>query len=373
MNPNEIEVYGTIGKDVRAATVKAQLAVADQTQELVARFDSEGGSVFEGFALYDAFAAYPGPKRAIIASSAFSIASFVAMAFDQIDMAPNGYLMIHNPSQPVDGDDEAHAQSATLLADLKGRMVQAYAQRSRKSPDEVLALMKAETFLSAEEAVAQGFASSVAIGPRIASRIVAKLNQLPLRVVASLRNDAPESGAESAAEKTMPEAVKPDAPASLEDIEAKFPKMGPGFIVACLRKKLPMASVATAAVDEVMAENANLQKQIEAMKQELAAAQAGAAPAASEEAPAADPPAAEGEVPVEEDPPAPTATAVAKRRGAAPVARSQSAPPQASARKQWADAVASFRAKGLTPSKAAVAANKEFPGLQAQVVAEANG
>jgi hypothetical protein len=47
-----------------------------------------------------------------IESSAFSIASFVAMAFDDVEISSNGYMMLHNPYAQAEGDDEDFAKQS---------------------------------------------------------------------------------------------------------------------------------------------------------------------------------------------------------------------------------------------------------------------
>jgi len=106
------------------------------------KIHSEGGSVVEGFRIYDLVAAYAGPKRAVIESAAYSIASFIPMAFDEIEIAPNGYMMLHNPYMGAEGDDEELAAKAEFLAKLKGNMIDAYAKKSGKSIDEVKSILK---------------------------------------------------------------------------------------------------------------------------------------------------------------------------------------------------------------------------------------
>jgi ATP-dependent protease ClpP protease subunit len=133
--PNEINLFGPIGRTqdgsgVTAQQVKSLLAAADQNQPLVVRIDSEGGSVFDGLSIYEAFNNYPGPKKAIIESTAFSIASYIAMAFDEVEIAENGYVMIHEPASATDGTSSELKKSAELLDKLDQSMVTAYAKKT---------------------------------------------------------------------------------------------------------------------------------------------------------------------------------------------------------------------------------------------------
>jgi thermostable 8-oxoguanine DNA glycosylase len=70
-------------------------------------------------------------------------------------------------------------------------------------------------------------------------------------------------------EKTMSESQKPVA-ATVTEIKRKFPKAKSDFIIKCMEKDMPMEEVATAAMDETMAENETLAMKVQAMETELA-------------------------------------------------------------------------------------------------------
>ena len=360
---SDLIIDGTIGTgqgEVSAAYVRAQLAAADPNKVLTVRIHSEGGSVFEGFAIYDALKAYQGKKRCVIASSAFSISSFIPMAFDDIEITPNGYLMLHNPYVEVEGDDEELASKSQLLAALKQNMVEAYAARSGKTTEEITAILKKETFLSARQALADGFVTRISATP-VTGRVFAKLNNMPHGVVAALFGAG--SGGEQR-EPTKDKSMSESQPvaATLDEIEAAFPKAKSDFVLACLKKKLPMASVAQAAVEEMMSENQELMAKVSAMEQELAKYK-------SMEVVEEEPAAMEME---EEEPEEMAKAPVAKRRGLKPVAvpRRSSV---ATAKKQWDDVVAENLTKFKGDrAKAVMAANRSNPGLREQMLAEIN-
>ena len=143
--------------------------------------------------------------------------------------------------------------------------------------------------------------------------------------------------------------------ATIEEIEAAFPKLKAATVLACIKKKMPIASVAQAAVEEMMAENAALQEKCTAMEEELTALKA------AEVVPAE-------EVPAEEEC---EAKAVAKP-GVKAVARVSSGATAKSAREQWESAVNAEVQAGKPRAKALVAANKKHPGLRERFLAEVN-
>jgi len=356
---NEIRIDGVVGKrpgEISSAMVKAEIELADRTKPLVVRIHSEGGSVFEGFAIYDAFKAYEGPKKCVIESSAFSISSFIPMAFDDVEITPNGYIMIHNPSVEAEGDDEELSNQSELLKNLKSNMIEAYSERTGKSADEVAAMLKKETYLSASQALAQGFVSRVTQAP-VKGRVFAKLDKMPHGVVAALF-DAGSGGEKSEPTKVKPMSESQPVAATLNEIEAAFPQAKAEFVIKCLKKSLPMASVAQAAVEEMMAENAAMAAKCQAMEEELAKYKGMSTE---------DQPASEMTVEVEEEEVIPAA----RRRGVAPVAIARK-PAGVSAKAQWDAAIDSELPKHKSKALAVSAVNRKHPGLRAQMLSEVN-
>ena len=385
-----IRIDGVIGQgngEVSADSIRAQLPT--NGEPIRVSIHSEGGSVFEGFAIHDLFANYSGPKTIAVESTAFSIASFIAMAFDEIEMSPNAYLMLHNPRVGVDGDDEELASTAGMISQLKNNMVTAYATRSGKSIEEVTAILKAETYMSASEAVASGFADRITEKP-VRARAFAQLEKMPHGVVTALFGAG--SGGDNDSTKGNSMSESQTVAATVRDIKAAFPKAKSDFIVKCLERNLPLASVATAAAEEMMAENEELMKKVEAMEKELEEARARAMedeeePSAEEdeEEPSAEEDEEEPSAEYDEendDEPAARGRRKAKARGrrkakarratgVRPIARGTSSRPSASAR--WESAIEDAMKKtNGNKMKAVALANRTNPGLREAVIAEAN-
>jgi ATP-dependent protease ClpP protease subunit len=353
-------VIGREDGQVSADLVREQLP-ANGSDPIAVKIHSEGGSVFEGFAIYDALAAYAGPKSLSIESSAFSIASFIAMAFDDVAISPNGWVMIHNPAAMIDGDDEEMAASAELLASLKSQMIAAYSRRSGKSEDEIKSLMKRETYLNAEQAVAMGFAQRIA-GQVVMGRPFARLSNMPHGVVAALFG-AGSGGNTEPLSKEKPMSDSLPVAATLQEIRQAFPQAKSDFVIKCLERSLPMASVASAAVEEMMAENASLRAEVQAMKDEMAKAKAMEHP---------EDPAAMDEEEVVEEMVEAKAGPAARSRGVKPVAKAKTSGPTAGVR--WGLAIEACLPKCQGNKVKAVAmANKQNPGLRAAYLAEVNG
>lgn len=120
--------------------------------------------MFEGIAIYNLLRTHPAEVSIEVLGIAASAASIIAMAGDNIRMAPSSFLMLHNAWGVVIGNRHDMAEAATLFERFDGALADIYAARSGKTRAEVASLLDAETFLTAEEAVAAGMADTIAGG-----------------------------------------------------------------------------------------------------------------------------------------------------------------------------------------------------------------
>jgi ATP-dependent protease ClpP protease subunit len=128
---------------------------------------SPGGSILDGYRVYQAIMDLRGRGvyvTAFINSLAASMASVIAMAADEIKIVKGGRMMIHEASTATWGNAEDHARAAKLLDEMSGEIAGIYAERTGKKPSEMRERMKDETYMSAESAVAEGFADEVVSG-----------------------------------------------------------------------------------------------------------------------------------------------------------------------------------------------------------------
>lgn len=181
----EISIHDEIGAwGISAKDFLGQLKNIPAGRPLTLSLHSPGGEVFDGLAIYHALKAR-GNVNVRIEGLAASMASVIAMAGTRISMPRNAYLMIHNPSGFAMGESSDMRQLADLLDKLKGSLIAAYRDRTKKSDEDLTAMMDAETWLTGEEAVAQGFADEVTDAVALSasafkgSRITAALTHRP--------------------------------------------------------------------------------------------------------------------------------------------------------------------------------------------------
>ena len=123
--------------------------------------NSPGGSVFAGLAIYNALKRHQAEVAVYIDGLAASIASVVAMAGDRIIMPENALLMIHDPYAGASGTAADLRKAAEMLDKATISIISAYRTQSDLKDEEIAALMQAETWFNAAEAVELGFADEI--------------------------------------------------------------------------------------------------------------------------------------------------------------------------------------------------------------------
>lgn len=106
------------------------------------RINSGGGSVFEGFAIYDLFRNSNMHIHVIVEGMAASMASIVALAGDTIEITQNGRFMFHRVKIGAHGDPEDLRQQADLGENLEIRLKDLIIERTGQTKEVVDSWMK---------------------------------------------------------------------------------------------------------------------------------------------------------------------------------------------------------------------------------------
>ncbi len=171
---NEITIYTDIGdsffgENVNALSIKKLLD--DMTGDINVRINSFGGDVFDGFAIYNLLRQHVGQINVFIDGLAASIASIIAMAGNTITMAENSLMMIHDPWSISVGNAPDHRTTADLLDKIKNSIVSIYQKKTDLEPTSISTMMTEETWFTASEAEALGFATEITDGGQAVSNI----------------------------------------------------------------------------------------------------------------------------------------------------------------------------------------------------------
>jgi len=123
--------------------------------------NSPGGDVFEGFTIFNILRNSGKKITTVVDGLAASAASYIAMAGSEVIMAENALMMIHDPWTFSIGNAAELRKDAEILDKIKEGILNTYSTRANIDKEEVANMMADETWMTASEAVDQGFADSI--------------------------------------------------------------------------------------------------------------------------------------------------------------------------------------------------------------------
>lgn len=154
----------TIESETSANHFREELAKYPNVTQINVYINSYGGSVFEGTAIYNQLRRHPAHKTVYIDGFACSVASVIAMAGDEVVMPRNAMMMIHNAYMYTCGNAAELRKAADDLDVINRGNRQAYLQKAgeKLSEEELVAMLDAETWLTAEDCLRLGLADRYA-------------------------------------------------------------------------------------------------------------------------------------------------------------------------------------------------------------------
>ena len=205
----EVFIFGDIGESWYGDSVAAkdfvrEIAALD-VDEMTVRINSYGGSVSDGIAIYNAIRRHKANVTISIEGIAASIASLIAMAGNQIEMADNALMMIHAPWGVSIGNSAEMRQYADMLDTWAEAMSTSYATKTGLDKATFLALLTdgEDHWYTAEQALAEGLVDSTTAALPIAASLsfdLSRFKSLP---------DALRAGGNAAAAAHRKEASMP--------------------------------------------------------------------------------------------------------------------------------------------------------------------
>lgn len=212
----EVSIYDVIGLwGVSAKSFTDELK-KHSGKKLTVRINSPGGSVVDGYAIFNALKRHKGGLRVQIDALAASMATYIALAGAPIRMAENGFFMIHNVSGLAYGTADEMRKAADVAEKMQKNIVAAYVAKTGKSAEEIEEKMDEETWFSADEAKEFGFVDEVtdrieaaACLSKEAFDVVARFKNAPAGFVDSTapRNGGPKGEPAQIKENTSMKAI----------------------------------------------------------------------------------------------------------------------------------------------------------------------
>jgi ATP-dependent protease ClpP protease subunit len=197
-------VWGVSAKEFAVALA----ALPAGTGEIRLHINSPGGEVWDAMAIVNQLREYPAKVVAVVDGIAASAASFIAAAADELVMGIGSQLMIHDAWNIAIGNEQDMLDMAARLSRDSQGAAAVYAAKAGGTVDEWRALMRAETWYTADEAVAAGLADSTVEDPASNDKAKAALKGGRSLFRYAGRAEAPAPG--------QPMAVHLDPPAAPE-------------------------------------------------------------------------------------------------------------------------------------------------------------
>ena len=124
--------------------------------------NSQGGSWFDGLAIYDAIKASPCHVSIEVMGSAMSMGSIILQAADERILHPSATIMIHDGYSGIDADVRTFENWADFDKKIRRpKMYEIYSERSKKPPKYWERRCSHDYILTADQAIEEGLADKL--------------------------------------------------------------------------------------------------------------------------------------------------------------------------------------------------------------------
>lgn len=178
----EVMIYSTItpykwrdtDPEVTSNEFDKKIKELGDVDEIVVRINSPGGSVWEATAIRTILEKHPAKKSIDIEGLCASAATIIAcMPGAKVRMAKGGEYMIHRCSSGAWGHADAMLAAYNSMTATDSTLADYYSERTGKTAEECLELMKAETWYTGKTALEAGFVDELIEGGEEADDIAA--------------------------------------------------------------------------------------------------------------------------------------------------------------------------------------------------------
>ena len=163
----DVFIYDEIGGSMGVSANEFVADLQDITTPLInVRINSPGGNVFDAIAIHNALRLHPANVTTIVDSLAASAASILMMSGDTVMVMPGSQVMIHDASITDQGNPAQLRELADFLDQQSDNIASIYAAKTGTVAGVWRNRMKAETWLTADEAVRLGLADKLWTPPQ---------------------------------------------------------------------------------------------------------------------------------------------------------------------------------------------------------------
>jgi len=160
-----IIIDGIIGWETYPRGIRNQLDSA-KGEDIEIQISSPGGFVWDGLEIFNIIRDYKKKHKSAKTKSrlmglAASMASYITLSTDEVEIEENAVFMIHNARAFEAGDQNTLRKMADILEGLSNLLAKEYSKKSGISEKEIKSMMNNETFFFSDEIVNNGFADRV--------------------------------------------------------------------------------------------------------------------------------------------------------------------------------------------------------------------
>lgn len=158
----EIYILGDITTEsVAEISKEISDAINQGADKIIFKINSGGGSVIAAMGLYDEITNLSVSTECLIFGIAASAATYIPLACEKSRIYKSGTFMIHRCCGSVRGSLEEMENDLDYFADMEKKVIAIYAAKTGKTPEEIIAMMDATTYMNAEQALEYGFVDEI--------------------------------------------------------------------------------------------------------------------------------------------------------------------------------------------------------------------
>jgi ATP-dependent Clp protease protease subunit len=223
----ELLLYGEIssvtwwGDEVTPKEFKKDLDALGDIDILNIYVNSPGGDVFAAQTIVSMLKRHSSSEKNVYVDGLMASAATFLMGVGKVYMPSNAMMMIHNPSTIVWGNANDMRKMADDLDKIRESMLAIYRDKTGMKDEEIIELLDAETWMTAEEAVDYGFADELEEEKKVAASIsntILIFNQVQADMS---KFKHPESIIKKFVAFTEPAAAKPSVPESVPPVSTR--------------------------------------------------------------------------------------------------------------------------------------------------------
>ena len=160
---NDIELIGQVGTSITLKGLMDKVALSDQEQPLNIKIHSQGGSVYEGLAIYNYL---KGLSQEVNTSSLGLVASIASIFFlagrkETRQVSKNDSFLAHLPSSGANGNAVDLEKTAKELRKMEGQLADIYALETDLTKEEAVELMTKNEMSDIDFLLEKGFVNEI--------------------------------------------------------------------------------------------------------------------------------------------------------------------------------------------------------------------